>query len=132
MSKVMASEWLKAAEQDLLAITVMLTNENLTPVVAFHAQQCIEKSFKAILELREKKVVKLHSLVRLSELVSEDLMIDDYTVLLQLNELYIESRYPAEMGLLPFGKPTLRESESFYEYAQSIYETISTIIEKES
>lgn len=132
MSKVMASEWLKAAEQDLLAITVMLTNENLTPVVAFHAQQCIEKSFKAILELREKKVVKLHSLVRLSELVSEDLMIDDYTVLLQLNELYIESRYPAEIGLLPSGKPTLRESECFHEYAQSIYETISTIIEKES
>ncbi len=132
MSVVMAREWLKAANQDLLAIKVMVADENLTAVVAFHAQQCIEKSFKAILELREQKVVKLHSLVRLSELVSEDVSIEDYSTLLQLNELYIESRYLAEMGLLPSGKPTLTESRNFQKSAEKIYLLITDIIEKES
>jgi len=132
MSVLMAKEWLKAAHQDLLTIDALMERSELTAIVAFHAQQCIEKSFKAILELREEKVVKLHSLVRLSELVSNDVAIDDYTTLLQLNELYIESRYPAEMGLLPSGKPSVSESQVFQVCATDIYGLIHDVIERES
>ena len=40
--------WFQSAESDLLLIDEILANENLTHLSAFHAQQAIEKSFKAI------------------------------------------------------------------------------------
>jgi len=39
-----------------------------------------------------------------------------------LDAVYTESRYPDEMGLLPFGKPTVGESESFFKFAKQIWE----------
>ena len=47
MTKITA-EWLKAANDDLLVIESIIKNEFLTHMVAFHAQQCVEKCFKAI------------------------------------------------------------------------------------
>lgn len=43
-----------------------------------------------------------------------------------LNELYIESRYPGDMGLLPYGKPTLADAKEFYEFANTIFEQTCT------
>ena len=42
----------------------------------------------------------------------------------------IESRYPAEMGLLPSGKLTLVESKRFQVFAQKIYQDTYNIVEK--
>lgn len=54
-------QWLKSAEMDLDSIAQVIDMEHLTPVAAFHAQQCVEKCFKAILEEHSKKVPKIHS-----------------------------------------------------------------------
>jgi len=43
-------EWLKAADDDITAMKSMLDVPAITNIVAFHAQQCIEKAFKAIIE----------------------------------------------------------------------------------
>ena len=43
-------DWLKSAEKDLSTIDKIIEDDNLTPISAFHAQQAIEKSFKAIVE----------------------------------------------------------------------------------
>ena len=40
----MSNEWLKASKIDLDSIEYIIHVEHLTPVVAFHAQQSIEKS----------------------------------------------------------------------------------------
>ena len=50
-----AKEWMKFAKTDLQATMAIITEENLSTVAAFHTQQCIEKSLKAILELNKKK-----------------------------------------------------------------------------
>ena len=42
-------EWLKAAEDDLNVISLIQTREDLTHIVAFHAQQATEKAFKGVL-----------------------------------------------------------------------------------
>jgi hypothetical protein len=39
-----------------------------------------------------------------------------------LDQLYIDARYPGELGLLPFGKPTIKESEKFYVLARQVYD----------
>ena len=58
-----------------------------------------------------------------------DLIDIDYDKLELINELYIESRYPGDMGLLPEGKPSMHDAKEFYEFALSIFKQISQKIQ---
>lgn len=99
-------EWLASAQDDLETVEELIDNNQLTHVVAFHAQQCIEKCFKAALEESEQNVPAIHNLITLlSRLEEEKLKSIDEDALERLNQLYIEARYPGERGLLPEGKP---------------------------
>jgi len=122
-------EWLKASKLDLENISYIIEVEHLTSVVAFHAQQSIEKSFKAIIEKADKKIPKQHDLIKLKGLFEQKFNLDiDEDILDTLNLLYIESRYPGDLGLLPYGKPTLDDAKEFYELAFYIYEYIKNKI----
>ena len=48
--KQTTKDWLSFAEYDLLSTKVLAQDDRLTNQVAFHCQQCLEKSFKAIIE----------------------------------------------------------------------------------
>lgn len=65
--KDITREWLNAACDDLDTINEIIEETNLTNIVAFHAQQCIEKSLKAIIEEYELPYKKIHSLETLIE-----------------------------------------------------------------
>jgi len=120
------SNWLKFAQSDLETINEIIHNENLTHVIAFHSQQCIEKSLKAIIEEYQlTEHVKTHNLLTLQKLTYQviNLRIDE-DLLEILNKLYIDSRYPGEMDLLSYGKPTIEDAKIFYELAKEIYEKV--------
>jgi HEPN domain-containing protein len=122
--KKITQAWLDAAADDLRAIDHLIGDEALTNVVAFHAQQCVEKSFKALIEESEIPVRKTHSLVQLLGVASgvySELSGLDTTLLNLLDQLYTDSRYPNEFGLLPDGKPTLAEAVQFATFANAIY-----------
>ena len=55
-SKKQAIEWLKSANDDLDSISYLIQAEHLTNIVAFHSQQAIEKSFKAILAFENRRI----------------------------------------------------------------------------
>jgi len=42
----------------------------------------------------------------------------------QINELYIDSRYPTDLGLLPDGKPSKETAEKFFTVADEIHKSI--------
>ena len=127
------AEWLKSAEMDLENVAHIIHLEHLTPIAAFHAQQCVEKCLKAVLEEHSKKVPKDHSTLRLYGLVRESIPLNiDIGVLTDLDDLYIESRYPGELGLLPAGKPTLADVQEFFEVAKSIYDQMGRELANES
>ena len=48
--KQTTKDWLSFAEDDLLATKVLAQDDRLTNQVAFHCQQCLGKSVKAIIE----------------------------------------------------------------------------------
>ena len=127
--KKQAKSWIDAASADLLTIEEIMDNDLLTQIVAFHSQQAIEKCFKAIIEQNDAPIPKIHNLVTLSEKIQQYGKIDiDYSIIEQLNSLYLESRYPTDLGLLPDGKPTKEIARKFYEHAKMIYrETIQKI-----
>jgi HEPN domain-containing protein len=123
--KPISSAWLSAANDDLVLIQEIMSNETLTHLVAFHAQQAIEKSFKALLEEREGIVPRIHTLENLLVRITKYTSIDGELDLLEdLDKLYIDSRYPADFGLLPDGKPTVEEATAFNELAVYIHDKI--------
>lgn len=97
----------------------------MTPVAAFHSQQCVEKCFKAVLEEYTQKVPREHSTLKLYGLVRDLISLEvDSEMLTDLDNLYIESRYPGELGLLPNGKPTGEDAQRFHRFAQSLHDRI--------
>ncbi len=122
-------EWLKASKDDLKIISRIIDLEDLSHMIAFHSQQSIEKSFKALIEYKNLKVPKQHDLLKLKELIIQDININDDDLLDTLNELYIDSRYPGDMGLLPYGKPTLEDAKEFYNFAKMIFDKVCEILE---
>jgi HEPN domain-containing protein len=129
MGKELALEWLDSAEADLKTIERILDEVGLTHVVAFHAQQSVEKCLKALLELQNRPVPKEHSTIRLYGLVAEVLNVElDRDILTDLDDLYINARYPGELGLLPHGRPTLEDARQFYHFAADVYREVQEII----
>ncbi len=133
MKKPLVDEWIRSAKADLMVIERIIDLPDLTHMVAFHSQQCIEKCLKALAENHSVSVPKTHNLDRLVKIISEvspfDVSIDLY-VLDLLDELYIESRYPSEFGLLPCGLPTVEESCQMSDVAQDLHNRVLEFIDE--
>jgi HEPN domain-containing protein len=126
--KQITKEWLKAAEDDILAMKTMLDYDEITNVVAFHAQQCIEKSFKAAIEEFGLGKIKSHQLESLYSKISDHISGFNESIIAELDTIYIEARYPGEMGLMPNGKPSLEEAKNYYSEALKIKEQIESLL----
>ncbi|MEI6127366.1 MAG: HEPN domain-containing protein, partial [Pseudomonadota bacterium] len=107
----------------------IMRNETLTHMVAFHAQQAIEKSFKALLEEREGIVPRIHTLETLLAKITRYAVFEAELDLLEdLDKLYVDARYPADFGLLPDGKPTVEEAIAFTELAINMHNKIKSVL----
>ena len=107
--KKQAEEWLNAADDDLKVISKIIDDETLTNMMAFHSHQAIEKSLKSILEEYESKVPRIHNLIKLQEMTEKYIMFEiDKTTLEKVNEIYTDTRYPSDVGLVPKGKPSIK------------------------
>ena len=71
-------------------------------------------------------MARLHDLIRL-QLYAEIPLTEEELILLGLiNEVYIDSRYPGDLGLLPNGKPTKNEIVTFIELCEIIFQKLMT------
>jgi hypothetical protein len=52
----------------------------------------------------------------------------DEDTLSELNQIYIDTRYSASVGLLPDGLPDLADAKTFYDYAHEVYNQIKAIL----
>ena len=120
--KKQVEPWILLADKDLCAAEIILNNEfPLTNIVAFHCQQTIEKYLKAFLIENDVPLIKTHDLVKLNELIQKirNLGIDEEKLVI-INDVYVESRYPGDLGLLPEGMPSEKQAKEFIEYAKEI------------
>jgi HEPN domain-containing protein len=130
MSHELCKAWLDSARADLKSIEYILEDEFLTHIVGFHAQQCVEKCFKGLLENFKERVPKEHSTLKLYGMVKQNLPEEmDIDLLTDLDDLYIDSRYPGEFGLLPHGKPSLEEAKEFYEFARHVFQKVCNVLD---
>lgn len=120
-----AKVWLEFASVDLQTIDAIIANKNLTPAVAFHAQQAIEKTLKAIIVNFGNEIPRIHDLVTLTSKAGELLNIQiDHRTLVLLNQAYSRARYPMELSQDDMAIPSERTAELFYSTAKKLYEEI--------
>ena len=48
-----------------------------------------------------------------------------------LNRIYVDSRYPPDIGRIPSGEPTKEEAQQLYNIAKDIFDKILKILEQE-
>jgi len=47
----------------------------------------------------------------------------------ELNQIYLDTRYPLDFGTLPNGIPSNQKAESFKDFAESVYQQVKKIID---
>lgn len=90
--------WITKAEDDFAAAGQLLdSGSQLFSIVAFHAQQCVEKYLKAVLVLEAVAFPRTHDLVLLRTLLPRWRAQDFGTVALErLTRYSVEERYPGD------------------------------------
>jgi HEPN domain-containing protein len=123
--KKLVNDWIILAEKDIKTASLIINEEYLTNIVAFHCQQAIEKYFKAYILEHDKPLLKIHDLPKLYGIIKQikNLEIDE-DLLSIINETYVEDRYPGELGLLSDGMPSDEQANNFLEFAKHIEEKI--------
>ncbi len=122
-----AKRWLDYAEKDMRAAYALLDSGEFFPrQVCFLAQQCAEKSIKAILVFEEVDFPKNHDLDRLRDLIPAGWKFKElFPELAELTIWAVESRYP---GLTP----DVLESEAreTLHLAEAVFNAARTELEK--
>jgi len=120
--KKQVEEWLKFAEKDILTVSEIIEIPELTNIAAFHCQQAIEKIFKAFILENEKPLIKIHNLLTLYGIIKEVMDFGfDEDLLATLNDIYLESRYPGEIGLLDDGSMlNIEQIKQYFTFVQEI------------
>ena len=73
---------------------------------------------------------RIHNLGRLLEIVKGHIIFDaQIDLIAKLDKLYIDARYPADLGLLPDGKPTMTDAKSFQQLAKTICNGVRSLLE---
>ena len=108
-----AGEELQSAEH--------LLEKRLFRMVCYHAQQCVEKTLKALLAEREVESPRTHNILDLNaamkKLGFEPRLADEDSVF--LTSIY-RTRYPSGLGLLPSGEPTEQDAHKSLRIAEGM------------
>jgi HEPN domain-containing protein len=132
--KKQVEDWIFLADRDLRASEIIMQDDYpLTNIVVFHCQQSIEKYLKAYLIEKDAPLEKTHDLVKLNGKIRKikDIGIEENKLDI-INEVYIESRYPGELGLMPDGIPTDEQAQGFIEYTKEIRTIINNELKNEA
>ena len=123
-------EWFDRAKEDLDVALEIISKEHLTNMVAFHSQQAVEKTLKGIIEEYEIGFVKTHNLELLLGMVLKQMSLDlDLNIIKRLDEVYISTRYPGDLGLLPSGRPTIQDAKELFDFADALYHDVKNLLE---
>ena len=126
--KPATADWIELAKRDFSAAKKLVDDEYLSNVCLFHCQQTIEKLFKAILEEHKIKIPKIHSVTTLFEKLPTEfksISTIDQDELGLLDDIYIDSRYPGEIGLMPNGFPSKSDAKNVLRITEKVYHSVS-------
>ena len=59
----------------------------------------------------------------------EEMVKADEDTLAKLNQIYIDSRYPASLGSLPEGPPGVEDAKEFYNFAREVLARVKAVLQ---
>lgn len=123
-----SKDWFFFAQSDLQTAQVMF-REKVYHMVCFHAQQAVEKSFKAVLRHAGTEIPKTHSLAKLfhdaRNVQSLDIAEDDVFF---VDQFYAPTRYPDTLpGGLPEGLPNEVDAQRALGVAETVVSTVGKL-----
>lgn len=90
--------WLRYAKDDLQVAEIVLEHSSIPRTACFHAQQCAEKSIKAIFVYLQVEFPFTHDLNRLRDLLPEGWAVkESFPDLGELSIWAVEPRYPGDV-----------------------------------
>jgi HEPN domain-containing protein len=109
-------DWVRFAEADFKAAAALSRSraKNISNIIGFHCQQCVEKYLKARLEEENLPVPKVHSLTALLGLVlpKEPLWASFTPSLLLLNNYAVKFHYPGHLATRADARAALKACRS--------------------
>jgi HEPN domain-containing protein len=123
--------WVFFANNNIKAAENLTDDAEITGELAFHCQQAVEKYLKAFLTKHKISFQKTHDLLKLYLQVKEVKNLDINEELLQdLKNLYIESRYPADIALLKGGLlPSIEKAKTYLDFAKNVAKIVNAELE---
>ena len=130
--KELARRWLTFADKDRQTCEQIKDSQGLRAIAAFHTQQMIEKSLKAILVCQGQNPPRIHDLVRLAALVSAATgeLVVNADELERINQYYTFSRYPQAFQTNDSEQPSARELESMISIGRKILDQARQLVER--
>ena len=130
--KELARRWLTFADKDRQTCEQIKDSQGLRAIAAFHTQQMIEKSLKAILVCEGQNPPRIHDLVRLAAVVSAATgeLVVNADELERINQYYTFSRYPQAFQTDPSEEPSASELESMISTGRKIFDQASQRVER--
>lgn len=129
--KKRVEEWINFAIKDLNSAKKLSEDPSLNQNAAFHCQQALEKIFKAVIESYRSNTPRIHDLEKLYGIILESgfyITIDE-NILAEINDVYIETRYPPDLGLMPNGIPSKETIRNFMNEIEAIIEQVKNNID---
>ena len=83
---------------------------------------------KALVEHKGLNPPKSHDLIMLYGQVEGMVKLDEDD-LAKLNQIYIDSRYPASLGSLPEGPPGVEDAREFYKFAREVLARVKAVLQ---
>ena len=83
---------------------------------------------KALVEHKGLNPPKSHDLIMLYGQVEGMVKLDE-DALAKLNQIYIDSRYPASLGSLPEGPPGVEDAKEFYKFAREVLARVKAVLQ---
>ena len=125
-----AKRWLDYAEKDMRAAHTLLDSGEFFPrQICFLAEQCAEKSIKAILVFEEVDFPKHHDLDRLRDFIPDGWKFKElFPDLAELTIWAVESRYPgATPDVVEYeARETLHLAEAVFDAAKAEFAKLVT------
>lgn len=129
--KELARRWLAFADKDRQTCEQIKESRGLRAIAAFHVQQMIEKSLKAILVCQGQNPPRTHDLVRLAALVTAAVgkSVVNPDELERINQYYTFSRYPLALEMDASEEPSAQELTSMVSTGRTVLDRTRQLVE---
>ena len=103
MNKTSAKEWLNKAWHHLGSGKILYEANHYTDVIAIDLHYAVEIMLKSFLAYQNKKIIKTHDLIEISELIKDKISFDyqEKKLMVLITTYHIRGSYPTRERRLP-------------------------------